>query len=53
MNNEKQELSLSEKIKKYPTLIYSRVVWWLAPTVSFNDWKAEEFKRRKTFKVKK
>lgn len=50
---EKKELTLLEKIAKYPVHVYTRVVWWLAPTVSFNEGKAEEYKHRKTFKIKK
>ncbi len=50
---QEQKMSLEDKIKKYKTLVYSRVVWWLAPTSSFNEGKAEEFKDRKTFKLKK
>lgn len=51
--SEWNKMTLEEKIRKYKTIVYSRVVWWLAPTSSFNEWKAEEFKDRKMFKIKK
>jgi hypothetical protein len=53
MKEEKRELSLEEKIRAFPTTVYSRVVWWLAPTSSFNKGKIEEYKNRKMFKLKK
>jgi len=32
-------------------VVYSRVVWWFAPTSSFNKGKAQEYKDRKTYKL--
>jgi len=45
-------LTLEEKIKRFPTTVYSRVVGWLTPVKNYNPGKASEYKDRKTFKIK-
>jgi anaerobic ribonucleoside-triphosphate reductase len=46
-------LSLAEKIEKFPVTCYSRVVGWFTPVKNFNPGKAAEFKDRVFFKVDK
>jgi len=43
-------LSIEEKIKRFPTQIYSRVCGWLVPRHAMNPGKLAEFKDRKYFK---
>lgn len=45
-------LSLEEKIKRFPVICYSRVVGWLTPVHNYNPGKAAEYKDRKVFKLK-
>lgn len=42
MNN----LSLEEKIKRFPVTCYSRVVGWITPLQRWNKGKASEYKDR-------
>ena len=35
-------LTLEEKIKRFPVLTYARVCGWLSPTANFNDGKNAE-----------
>jgi len=46
------ELSLEQKIKKFPVICYSRIVGWLTPVVNWNKGKYEEFKARVPFDIK-
>jgi anaerobic ribonucleoside-triphosphate reductase len=48
-----KKLSLEEKIKRFPVICYSRVVGWLTPVRNYNPGKAQEYKDRKVFKIKK
>ena len=41
-----------KNIKRTACEVYSRVVGYLRPVASWNDAKQEEFKERKTFKIK-
>lgn len=43
---------MEEKKERQECIIYSRVVWWMAPTSSFNKGKAAEYLDRKTYKIK-
>jgi anaerobic ribonucleoside-triphosphate reductase len=45
MNN----LSLEEKIKRFPVTCYSRVVGWLTPTHNWNPGKQSEWSDRKEY----
>lgn len=44
-------MTIEEKIKAYPTIIYSRVVGWMTPTKQFNKGKVSEYKDRKVYKI--
>ncbi len=44
-------LSLEEKIKRFPTIIFSRVVGWYSPLMNWNKGKQEEFKDRTPFEL--
>lgn len=39
-----------EKIKAYPTIVYSRVVGWMTPVENFNKGKKAEYNDRKVYK---
>jgi len=43
-------LTLEEKIKRFPVICYSRVVGWLTPTKNYNPGKVSEWKQRVFFK---
>lgn len=45
-------LSLEEKIKRFPVICYTRCVGWITPIKNFNKGKAAEYKDRKNFKLK-
>ena len=44
-------LSLEEKIKRFPVICYSRVVGWLTPIHNWNKGKQAEFDQRKAFNI--
>lgn len=44
-------LSIEEKIKRFPVICYSRVVGWFTPVKNFNPGKAAEYKDRKVYKL--
>ena len=46
-------LTLEEKIKRFPVVCYSRVVGWFTPIKNFNPGKQSEYKDRKEYKIKK
>ena len=48
----RKELTLEEKIKRFPVICYSRVVGWLTPVKNYNPGKTSEYNDRKTFKIK-
>ena len=43
---------MAKNIKRTACEVYSRVVGYLRPVSNWNDAKQEEFKERKTFKIK-
>lgn len=45
-------LSLAEKINKFPVICYSRVVGWMTPVKNFNPGKIAEFNDRKWYSNK-
>ncbi len=46
-------MTIEEKIKAFPTIIYSRVVGWMTPTQNFNKGKIAEYNDRKVYKINK
>lgn len=44
-------MTLEEKIKAFPTIVYSRVVGWLTPTRNFNPGKKSERADRVDYKI--
>lgn len=47
------KLTLEEKIKRFPTQIYSRVCGWLVPRHAMNPGKQAERKDMKVYNLKK
>ncbi|GAB1444169.1 hypothetical protein MASR2M39_30150 [Ignavibacteriales bacterium] len=45
-------LSLEEKIKRFPVQCYSRVVGWMTPLNNWNPGKQSEWLERKVYKQK-
>jgi hypothetical protein len=43
-------MTLEEKIKAFPVIVYDRVVGWLTPVKNFNAGKAQERMDRKQYK---
>lgn len=46
-------MTIEEKIKAFPTIIYSRVVGWMTPISSWNKGKKAEWADRREYKYNK